>query len=115
MWRKKSGNETLERLSHAQLLSDAELVADGKVTVAALVLLGTKSALGRHLGQAEVIFEYRSSETSIAYQQRIEYRVGILGILDELWNVINLRNEVLHYQDGLFIGDIPAFNEKVIR
>ena len=27
----------------------------------------------------------------------------------------NLRNEVLHYQDGLFIGDIPAFNEKVVR
>ena len=83
--------------------------------MAALVLLGTRKALGRHLGQAEVVFEYRSSEASIPHQQRIEYRVGILGILDQLWDVINLRNEVLHYQDGFFIGDVPAFNEKVVR
>src|SRR6202034_69197 len=107
--------EGLDRLSPSQLLSDAELLVDGQVTIAALVLLGTGVALGRHLAQAEVVFEYRSSEVSIPHQQRIEYRVGILGILDQLWEVINLRNEVLHYQDGFFIGDIPAFNEKVVR
>ncbi len=115
MWRKKSGNEALDHLSHVQLLSDAELVTNGKITIAALILLGSRSALGRYLGQAEVIFEYRSSETSIAYQQRIEYRSGILGVLDDLWSVINLRNEVLHYHDGLFVGDISVFNERVIR
>lgn len=32
-----------------------------------------------------------------------------------MWEVINLRNEVLHYEDGFFVGDIPAFNEKVAR
>lgn len=115
MWRKKSGTEGLDRLAPSQLLGDAELIVDGKVTIAALVLLGTRKALGRYLGQAEVVFEYRSSETSIPHQQRIEYRVGILGILDQLWDVINLRNEVLHYEDGFFVGDIPAFNEKVVR
>ena len=115
MWRKKSGTEGLERLPSRQLLSDAELVTGEGVTIAALVLLGTRKALGRHLGQAEVVFEYRSSEVSIPHQQRIEYRVGILGILDQLWDVINLRNEVLHYEDGFFVGDIPAFNERVVR
>ena len=115
MWHKKSGNEGLARLDAAQLLNDAELMVDGKITIAALVMLGTREALGRHLAQAEIIFEYRSSEASIPHQPRIEYRVGILGVLDRLWGVINLRNEVLHYQDGLFIGDIPAFNEKVVR
>jgi len=115
MWRKKSGNEGLERLPPPQLLGDAELIVDGRVTIAALVMLGTREALGRRLAQAEVVFEYRSSDASIPHQQRIEYRVGILGILDQLWDVINLRNEVLHYQDGFFIGDIPAFNEKVVR
>lgn len=115
MWRKKSGTEGVDRLAPPQLLSDAELMTDGKVTIAALVLLGTRKALGRYLGQAEVVFEYRSSEESISHQQRIEYRIGILGILDQLWDVINLRNEILHYEDGFFVGDIPAFNEKVVR
>ncbi|MBI3259485.1 MAG: hypothetical protein HYZ54_08450 [Ignavibacteriae bacterium] len=28
---------------------------------------------------------------------------------------MNLRNDVQHFQDGLFIWDIPTFNEKVVR
>src|SRR5574340_682665 len=32
------------------------------MTYAALILLGSRKGLGRHLGQSEVIFEYRSSE-----------------------------------------------------
>jgi ATP-dependent DNA helicase RecG len=115
MWRKKSGNPALDSVPAHQLLEDAELSFDGKLTVAALILFGTRQALGRYLPQAEVVFEYRSSEASIAHQQRIEYRQGFFGFLDELWNTINLRNEVLHYQDGLFIVDVPVFNEIVVR
>jgi ATP-dependent DNA helicase RecG len=115
MWRRKSGNPALDALSHQQLLEDCELVQEGRLTLAALILLGTKAALGRYLAQSEVVFEYRSSEASLAHQQRIEYRQGFLGFLDGLWATLNLRNEVLHYQEGLFIGDIPAFNETVTR
>ncbi len=115
MWRKKSGNLALDSLPVDQLLEDAELTVDGKLTNAALVLFGTRQALGRYLPQAEVIFEYRSSEASIPHQQRIEFRQGFFGFLDDLWNTINLRNEVLHYQDGLFLVDVPVFNEIVIR
>ncbi|HXE13614.1 MAG TPA: hypothetical protein VN633_15925, partial [Bryobacteraceae bacterium] len=53
-----------------------------------MVLFGTRAALGRHLGQAEVVFEYRSSEASIPYQQREEFRQGFFSILDDLWNLI---------------------------
>ena len=115
MWRRKSTNAALDVLSHEQLLEDAELTFEGKLTMAALILVGTKAAIGRYLAQAEVIFEYRSTEASLAHQQRIEYRQGFLGILDSLWTTLNLRNETLHYQEGLFIGDIPAFNESVVR
>ncbi|HLG99675.1 MAG TPA: ATP-binding protein [Bryobacteraceae bacterium] len=114
-WRRKSGNAALDALSQQQLLEDAELMQDGKLTLGALILGGTKAALGRYLAQAEVIFEYRSSEASLAHQQRIEYRQGFLGILDGIWTTINLRNETLHFQEGFFIGDIPAFNEAVVR
>ncbi|HLI82690.1 MAG TPA: ATP-binding protein [Bryobacteraceae bacterium] len=115
MWMRKSGNAALAGFTSRQLLEDAELLVGDKVTHAALVLLGTKPALGRRLAQAELVFEYRSSEASIPYQQRIEFRCSFLGYLDELWNTINLRNEVLQYREGFFVGDIPAFNEAVVR
>ncbi len=115
MWIRKSGNTALAGMTPRQLVEDAELMVGDKLTNAALVLLGTRGALGRHLAQAELVFEYRSSEASIPFQQRIEFRAGFLGYLDELWNTINLRNEVLHYREGFFVGDIPAFNEAVVR
>jgi ATP-dependent DNA helicase RecG len=115
MWMRKSGNAALASITSRQLLEDSELVAGDKVTHAALVLLGTRPALGRRLAQAELIFEYRSSEASIPFQKRIEFRSGFLGYLDELWTTINLRNEVLQYREGFFVGDIPAFNEAVVR
>lgn len=94
MWARKSGNEALYNLDIEQLLKDAELLVDGEVTYAALVLLGTHRSLGRHLAQAEVIFEYRSSEASTPYQQRREFREGFLAFDEDLWKVIDARNEV---------------------
>lgn len=114
-WRRKSGNPALDQMSPEQLLEDAELVVDGGITYAALILLGTRQALGRHLAQAEVVFEYRSSEAASPAQQRLEYRQGFLLTLDEVWNTINLRNDLHHFQDGLVMLDIPTFNEIAIR
>jgi ATP-dependent DNA helicase RecG len=114
-WDRESGKTARPRASIQQRLEDAELLAGGKVTYAALILFGTHAALGRHLGQAEVIFEYRSSEASIPYQQREEFRQGFFSTLDGLWNLINLRNEVETYQEGLFVRQIPIFNERAVR
>lgn len=114
-WINKSGNQNLTALGREQLLMDAEMLVDGQVTYAALILLGTRKALGKHLAQAEVIFEYRSSDASGPAQQRKEFRKGFLGFYDELWNLINLRNDVQHFQSGLFVLDIPTFSERVVR
>lgn len=115
MWQRRAPKLNLEKRSVDQLLEDAELLVDGRVTYAALILLGTQRALGRHLGQAEVIFEYRSDEASIAYRQRKEYRQGFLLYDDDLWQTINLRNDLFSYQDGLVRREIPAFNELAVR
>jgi ATP-dependent DNA helicase RecG len=114
-WLRKSGNAALQHLSPEQLLADAGLLVEGVATYAALVLLGSKAGLARHLAAAEVIFEYRSSDASIPFQQRKEYREPFLLFADDLWNTINLRNEVQHFQDGLFVLDVPTFNERVVR
>jgi ATP-dependent DNA helicase RecG len=115
MWARKAGNKAVETLSGEQTLRDAELLMDGGVTYAALVLFGTHNALGKHLAQAEVVFEYRSSEASIPYQQRKEFRQGFFLFDDELLGTINLRNEVQQFRSGLFMWDIPTLNENVVR
>jgi ATP-dependent DNA helicase RecG len=115
MWLRKSGNHSLKRLSDQQLLNDVGAVEDKKITYAALILFGKPLSLRKYLAQSEVIFEYRSSEVTGPAQQRIEYTQGFFSFYDALWNTINLRNDLQHFQDGLFIWDIPTFNEKVIR
>jgi len=80
-WIKKSGNQGLTTLTREQLLNDAEVLVDGRLTYAALILFGTRKALGKHLAQAEVVFEYRSSDASGPAQQRKEFRQGFFKFL----------------------------------
>ncbi|MDD3925573.1 MAG: ATP-binding protein [bacterium] len=114
-WIDRSGNANLVKLTHEQLLRDAEVLLDEGLTYAALILFGTRQTLGRYLAQAEVIFEYRSSEAPGPAQQREEYRQGFFSFYDDLWETINLRNDKQHYQEGLFIRDIPTFEERSVR
>ena len=115
LWQRKSPDHDILTRSVKQLLTDAELVIDGQVTYAALILLGKREALGKHLGQAELIFEYRSNETPGPAADRHEFRQGFLPVLDEIWRLINQRNDLQHFQQGLFIWDVPTFNERVVR
>ena len=102
-------------LSPAQLLEDAELTVDGGVTFAALVLCGTRPALGRYLARSEIVFEYRPSDASGPAADRTEYREGFFACYDSLWDKINLRNDKQPFQERLFVLDIPTFNERTIR
>lgn len=115
LWAKKAQNERIGEWSDAKMLSDAELMSDGRLTYAALVLFGTRAALGRHLAQAELVFEYRSSEASGPAAEREEFREGFLLFHNRLWELINKRNDRQSYQDGLFRFDIPTFDEQPVR
>ncbi|MBM3463745.1 MAG: transcriptional regulator [Armatimonadetes bacterium] len=114
-WKKKSGDDSIGKRSKAQTLEDAELIVDGQITYAALILLGTRPALGRLLPNAELIFEYRTSESATHSQQRKEHREGFFLWHDEVWDIVNLRNDTHKFQDQLFVWDIPTFNETAIR
>jgi ATP-dependent DNA helicase RecG len=80
-----------------------------------LILLGTRAVLGRCLPQAELIFEYRSSEAAGPAADREEYREGFLAWQDKLWRKINLRNDRQSYQDDFFRMDLPTFDEVPVR
>jgi len=114
-WIGKSGNKRYANMSAEQLLHDCEAITDEGITYAALILFGKKEALGRLLPQAEIIFEYRSSNASGPANQREEFRVGFFACFNHLWELVNLRNDIQHYQEGFFIFDIPTFNESVVR
>lgn len=116
LWQRKSPDlVAIATLSVEQLLRDAELLSDGRLTYASLILLGREEALGRLLGQAEIVFEYRSSEAPGPASERRDFRRGFLPVLDEIWRLINLRNDLQHFQQGLFVWDVPTFNESAVR
>ncbi len=114
-WVEKSGNRRLLTLSAEQLLCDCEAITDDGVTYAALVLFGKREALRRFLPQAELIFEYRSTDLAGPANQRVEFQEGFFSYFDRLWELVNLRNDKQHYQTGFFLGDISTFNERVVR
>lgn len=115
LWQSKSPSQDIATRPLERLLADAELLVGDRLTHAALILLGTREALGRHLAQAEVIFEYRSNEIPGPAADRREFRRGFLPVLGELWQAVNLRNDLQHFQQGLFVWDVPTFNERAVR
>lgn len=115
LWVRQANRPHLLDLPAHQLLEDAELLVDGGVTRAALILLGTAESLGRYVADAEIIFEYRHAEGGIDPTVRESFREGLFLYIDRLWELVNLRNEVYPYQMGLVRRDIPSFREEVIR
>lgn len=114
-WVRHSGNKALAKRPADKLLHDAELILPAGITYAALILLGTRAALGLHLAQAEVIFEYRATVRPGPANQREEFRQGFLLFYDQIWEFVNLRNDQQHYQDGMVMHNLPTFSESAIR
>jgi len=83
-WSRRESKPQIESWLPADLLRNAELANDSGITRAALVLFGTRAAMGRLLPQAELVFEYRSSERAGPAQDRVEFREGFMQYSDLL-------------------------------
>ncbi|MDR1192677.1 MAG: putative DNA binding domain-containing protein [Peptococcaceae bacterium] len=114
-WAENSRNKRVLGLMTEQLMRDCEAVTDKGVTYAALILFGTRAGLRKYLTQAEFVFEYRSKETAGPAAQREEFRDGFFNYYDRIWELVNLRNDKQHYQEGFHVFGIPTFNESVVR
>ena len=111
----KQKNPDFLTLPDEQVLSDLNLIADGKVTNAALILVGKQEALNRKLPQASVILEFRKSESLVPYTNRQFYGQPFYKMIDLLWHDIDLRNDKIDVDENSYIFNIPYFNEEVIR
>lgn len=114
-WAIRSGKGSVLAMSVEQLLEDSELTVDGRPTIAALVLLGKAKAVGRHLANSEVVWEYRATEERIEFSKREEFREGFLTFHDKIWERVNDFNTVTSLREGFFRREIPAFNEDAVR
>jgi len=115
LWQRKAPGQVIQSRSDERLLADSELLVSGRLSWAAVILLGTREALGRLLGLAEVVFEYRSNDAPGPAADRREFRQGFLPVLDDIWRLVNLRNDLQHFQQGLFVWDVPTFDERAVR
>ena len=111
----KQKNPNFLTLPDAQVLNDLQLLKEGKVTYAALILVGKQDKLTELLPQASVILEYRKSESLVPYNNRQTYCEPFYKMIDMLWHDINLRNDKIDVNDNSYIFNIPFFNEDVIR
>jgi len=98
-----------------QLLTDLGLVKDGKITIAALVLLGKGNSLKKFLPYAEIRFGYKTNGSEIRNQDMQIYSEGYILFYNKLWEKINSRNIVLPIPFGLRILEKKAFDEETIR
>lgn len=112
---KKQKNPSFESLDDRQALSDLHLVNEGKVTNAAVLLVGRKTFIDKVFPQAKVMLEYRNTEPQIHFDNRLQFGQPFFILIDKLWEAINIRNGSVPVRENSYIFDIPFFNEEVIR
>ena len=112
---RKQNNNTFRSLTNERALSDLKLIQDGKVTNAAVLLVGKEEVINRIFPQAKVMLEYRKTESQIEFNKRQIFGQPFYLLIDKLWNAIDERNDSLPVREGPYIFDIPYFNEDVVR
>lgn len=112
---RKQNNPAFMSLSNQHALSDLKLVVDGKVTNAAVLLVGKEEVIDMYFPQAKVMHEYRNIEGQERFDQRVSFGQPFYLLIDKLWSAINARNGNVSVQEGPYLFDIPFFNEQVIR
>ena len=114
---RKQENPLFQTYPDEQVLSDLDLLKDGKLNYAALILLGKPEAIRKYLPQNNIVVEFRMYHSMIQYTARKEFQLPLFIAIDKVWEYINqpASNPLLHYNDGPYIFDIPSFNKETIR
>ena len=113
----KNENPGFESVSDEQALSDLDLLVDGQLNYAALVLLGKSKAIRKYMPQNNVVIEYRNDPASIQYDGRVEIQQPLFLAIEEIWTYINQPslNPQVHFSENAYIFDIKLFNKETVR
>ncbi len=113
----KQKNPLFRNMPTQQVLTDLELLVDGKLNYAALMLLGKQETIHKILPQYSIVIEYRKNKAMIPFTARKEFQQPLFLSIDGLWEFINqpLSNPEDHLRVGPYIYDVLAFNEDSVR
>lgn len=110
----ESENKRLARLGLADLLSSLGLIAEGNLTLAAVLLLGKTEVIQRLVPQHEVVFVRFTRPTR--YDQRKDMRGSLLAVLSETENLISVNNRVKTVQEeGFRQLELPDLSWEISR
>jgi len=113
----KRGSDDALSTPLVQLLTDLELMVNGKLNNAALILLGKTEAIRQHLPQDNVVVEYRLDHSQMRYSAREEFCGPLFLVIKQVWNYLNqpTSNPLRHIELLPQIIDIPSFNHETVR
>jgi len=113
----KQKNPSFLQIRDERMLSDLQLAVNGKLTYAALILLGKSDTIDRYLPQSRIIWEYRNTETQIHYDRRQTITEPFITGIDSVWSLIDQPTLNLNHpiQAGLVVYNIYDFNREVVR
>ncbi len=108
-------SQNIEGITDLEFLRSLQLLQEDSVTVAALVLLGTKEGLYKYFPHAEIRYGYKLDQSELRNQDEAIFNGGYLTFYNELWDKINSRNIILNIPSGLFLEERKAFEDDTIR
>ena len=113
----KQNSPGFRMLPTEQVLKDLELLNEGKLNYAALMLVGKQEVIHRLLPQFNIVVEYRKNRALIPYNARKEFQLPLFIGVDKVWEYLNqpLSNPEMHLRMGTYIYDIQSFNEDSVR
>jgi len=111
---RSAGKSDLARLRTPELLENLELVSRHGVTLAAVLLLGSKDLLRRFVPQHEIIFAHFSTQTH--YDARHDLRGPLLATLDRLEDLLQVHLQVTSAAASGFVQmELPDLTWTVAR
>lgn len=102
--RAEKPESTLLRLNEKDLLEDTGITKDHHLTVAGMLLVGKEDAIEKYVPVNEVIYLHMKND--INYDKRMDYKRGILYILEDVYRSIDLYNKITTVKVGLFLFQV---------
>lgn len=107
--------QNIDSLNDTRLLKKFQLIQEDKMTIAAMVLLGSKEGLKRFLPFSEIRFAYKVSKGEARNQDMEIYEGGYFIYFNDIWKKIDARNITLTIPHGTLVVERKAFDEESLR
>ena len=105
--RAEKPESTLLKLNEKDLLEHTGITKDRHPTVAGILLVGKEDAIEKYVPANEVIYLHMKND--ISYDKRMDYKRGILYILEDVYRNIELYNKITTVKLGFFHFEVEDF------